>query len=372
MALFEWFITDTMSGVIQTRIYPVPDPVKKAVNEVASNQTSLPIDASPFTAAELEQLTKDWSRTIIVRLNKKTIYNGIIQDFDWEESTGLLTLMHEDYRCIFGGRTTLGSNGYSGDQETANNLILNNIALEAVPPWLVWSGTYGPTANYDLPIFIEQGKITLALLGSLVTPGSFSFEYWDHEFPFIEEQFGRLQALGLEIDFEPRTNSAGNEELLQRAGKLTGGSFDLNLTQPKCPISNLRVRRNAQRQANVMYSVGKGSERSMKVTTSRAEPTGPALELAESFKEIDDPVKLQAHSDENLRTLSKPVVQWEFDLPIDFGPGIENIRFGSAFRIYSKRHPIITDGWHEMRYIGFDIDPATELVRMTVQPDGDL
>ncbi|POH63638.1 MULTISPECIES: hypothetical protein [Cryobacterium] len=364
---FTYTITDTMSGVPQAKIFPVPAPFSKAVNETAGNQTTIPVDASPFTAAELEQLTEDWSRSIVIALNGVDIYSGVIQDYDWDDESGMLVLGHQDSRAIYGSRTTLGSNGYSGDQPSANSLILNGYSLASIPPWLSWAATEGPTANYDFPVFIEEGKITIDLLSSLNTPGPWNFEFWDHDFPFVNEQFRRLQALGLEIDLEPRVNSVGDHELLLRSGKLAGGTFDFNLTQPKCPIGKLRVRRNSQRRANVIYSVGKGAGQTMMVTTSRAEPTGVALELAEAFKEIDDPVNLQALSDENLATLRKPIRQWEFDLPLDYGPGIEKIRFGSLFRIYSRDHKVIQNGWNEMRYLGYEIDPTKARARMTVQ-----
>jgi hypothetical protein len=369
MGDYGYRIADTITGVIQAPIYPVSEPFKRAVDEQASNTTTLPIDASPFTASELDQMTEDWSRTILISRKGKVMYSGIILDFDWDEETGLLTLEHQDSEVIFGSRTTLGSNGYSGDKPINNNLILKNFALSAIPAWLVWASTEGPTANYGLPIYDGLNRITNAYLLSLSTPGTWSFEYWDYELPFVDEAFDRLRQLGLEITLEPRVRN-GLFELELRTGKLTGATYDFVLTAPKCPISKLRVRKTGRRRANVNYAVGKGSEMDMKLTTSRATPSGPALELAEAYKDVDDVGILQSHSNANLAKNNKALIQWDFDIPVDFAGGIENIRFGSLFRIYAKNHKVIPNtasGWHEMRYLGFEIDPDSPTARVTVQ-----
>jgi hypothetical protein len=367
---YTYTVVDTITGVPQGPLYPTSEPFERAVDEQAENQTTLPLEDSPFTAAELAQITEDWSRTIVISRKGTAMYAGIIVDFDWDEDSGMLTLEHIDYEFIFGSRSTMGSNGYSGDQPINNNLILANFALSAIPAWLVWASTEGPTANYALPIYDGANRITNAYLLSLSTPGTWTFEYWDYELPFVDEAYDKLRDLGLEITFQPRWSASRNLELELRTGKLTGNEYEFNLMAPKCALSRLRVRKVSRRKANVVYSVGKGSERDMRVTTSRAVPVGPALELAVSYKDVDDMVQLKAYSDSNLAKNRKAIVQWEFDIPVDFGPGIEKIPFGSTFKVYSRGHKVVPDGWNDLRYLGFEIDPGSPVARVTVQPNG--
>lgn len=366
-------VVDTITGVPQGQIQPATFSGGRVIDDPSSGKLQMALPAVPYTRAAMDNLTTKMARSVVFSINRVPLALMPFTDEDWSDDTHELDMSMDDVWFILGGRTTLGPNGYSGDQDTANKLWLQNISLPSIVGYLLAAGTDGPTANFGLPLHLPEGKITLALMDAIRQAGTAERKYEDHEFQFIAECLNELAKLGVEVDFEPRWSAAGNLELLARIGRMTGGTFSCNMTSEKPWLFNVRRRVNADKQANVIYSVGKGEDRDMRVTTSRAATSVPAREHAEPFKDIDDLAVLQAHSDAGLVTFNKPTTQWEMSMLADStginGPRIEDMRIGSTVSLYYKDHPRFPDGWTDLRLIGFTFD-QTETIRLTLQPIG--
>jgi hypothetical protein len=339
----------------------------RAINGAGSGSASIVIPSSPFGKAELKEVLALDSNSITTSRNGVDLYRASIRELDY--TRGKVAVAHKDIRSDLVRRLTLGTNGYSGHLAENNRLPLLNMKLSHMPYWLLWSGIEGPTPNYGFPININGQRLTYALINSLNWAGTDNRTYWDYELKTIGSALSELADLGVETDFEPFRTSSGGSELNLRSGTLTGGSFDCNMTSSKPWLRLERYRVNSDQRANVAHAVGKGSEMDMRVRTATTNPSVPASERVDSYKDIDDLALLQKLAGANVATYSTPTEEWELSMLASDGPGIENIPLGSILRLYFKGHEFIADGWKELRLIAYSFD-ATEVIKLTVQPMG--
>lgn len=360
---WAYVVVDTLTGVVQAPVVPASFSFDRAINSSGKGRATF-LGGTVGSA-----LLTPWSRTIVASRNGVAVGAGLIISTTADVDANMWTVEFADVRSILGRRTTFGSNGYSGNLTVNNSLPLLNQSLVSMPQWLIWSGTEGPTANYGLPIYIPEGLVTYGLIAGLPKAGSESRTYIDYEVRFVDEALDELQGAGLEIDFEPRWSAAGNLEWLMRVGTaLTGSTFEWNMTAPNPRLFGVKVTKDSAKQSNVVYSIGKGSEMDMRVTTSSAAPSGPALERAENYKDIDDMGVLQTHSNANLALYNRPTEQWSLSI-FAGDPAVETMRLGSTLRLYFSGHPMVSDGWHDLRMIGFSADES-EKITIDVQPIG--
>jgi hypothetical protein len=355
---------DTMSGAFLAWAQPATFSYDRALNESGTGRAT-------FTAASASRdLLTPWGVTLMAIRGGVPVGGGLIVSVTADISKMMWSVQMADVRTILGRRTTFGTNGYSGNT-TDNKLELKAFSLFAIPSWLVWSATDGPTANFALPIFLPQGRITFALINSLPHSGNEDRTYFDYEVHFVDEALNELQGVGLEMDFEPRLSSVGALEWLLRISstQLGGTTVEFNMTSQESGLFDVSYVSDGSKQSNIMYAIGKGSELDMRVTTSSAPPVGPALERAENYKDIDDLAVLKKHSNSDLALYNKSTVQWSMSMMADHGVGIENMRLGSTIRLFFNDHPMVPNSWMSMRLIGYSGDEGNA-VKLQIQPLG--
>lgn len=353
---------DTITGAFLDWAQPSTFSYSRSLNASGTGQAT-------FTAGAVSiNLLTPWAVSLMAIRNGVPVGGGLIVKVAAGVSTMTWTVSFADVRAILGRRTTFGSNGYGA---TVNDkLDLAGFTLQSMPAWLVWSGTQGPTANFAIPIFLPEGRITQALITSLPHIGSDTRTYYDYEVHFVDQSIAELQDSGLEVDFEPRLSSSNALEwLLRSAVSLSGVNVDFNMTTEDHGLFDVRYVSDGAKQSNVLYSIGKGSELDMRVTTARAEPNGPALERAENYKDIDNLAVLQNHSNQDLSLLNKSTIQWAVSMLATNSKGIENMRLGSSFNLYFAGHPMVPTGWHHMRLIGYS-GGESEKITLQLQPSG--
>lgn len=366
--MWSYAMYDTITGVRQGPIVPASFTFSRRINEGGSGSMSLVIPVEGLSRDVLRGLLTPWSRTIVAMWNGYPIYAGLITSSNRSGNT--VTFTHKDIRALLAKRSTFGSNGYSGNQEINHNLPLENYPLSVMVAFLIWAATEGPTANFGVPIYIAQGKITNALVHSLPHSGTDSRTYFDYEFTFVGAAIAEIQDAGLEVDFQPRFSSAGALEYLLNAGPtLPGPSFDFNMSAPEQVLFDVQSREDGEKQSNVLYSVGKGSEMDMRVTTSRGTPSVPAMERKESYKEIDDFAVLQAHSDANLAAFKNATSQFDMSIHAHALTGIQAMPLGSVLDLEYRGDPWEADGHKVMRLVGFAGDMSTK-IKLETQPGG--
>lgn len=365
---WSFAVYDTISGVRQGPMVPTSNSMKRLLNSTGSGTTKVPI-TGPMTKAQWWEFTQPWARTIAKFRNGQVTHAQLITKREWSESDQSIILTHIDIRGLFARRTTFGTNGYSGDLSINNNLPLINRALAQMIAFLVWASTEGPTPNYDLPIYIAEGKITNALVHSLPTGGGHDRTWWDYQVVFVDDAIEEISSDdgGPDVYFEPRISADGNLEYLLRSGNLTLPPVDWPMSTEDPGLTDVKWVEDATEQANVVYSVGKGSEQLMRVATAHVNPGIPALERAESYKEIEDMGVLQSHANANLTMYNQPTIQ--FDASMLASRGYENMRLGTVHRLSYQGHAWYPDGWTATRQIGDETD-LTETVKLTFQPTG--
>jgi hypothetical protein len=362
----EYAFFDTMSGAFLAWATPATFSYNRALNESGTGQAT-------FTADSVSRdLLTPWGVSLMAIRGGIPVGGGLIISVTADISNMMWTVRMADVRTILGRRTTFGTNGYSGNT-TDNKLALEAFSLFAMPSWLVWAGTDGTTANFSLPIFLPQGRITYALINSLPKSGNDSRVYFDYEVHFVDDALTELQGAGLELDFEPRLSATNSLEWLLRISstRLGGSTVEFNMTAVEQELFDVSYVSDGSKQSNIMYAIGKGSELDMRVTSSSAPPTGPALERAENYKDIDDLNVLKRHSNADLALYNKSTVQWQMSMLADGGKGkaIQNIRLGSTIRLFFNDHPMVPNSWMTMRLIGYSGDEGNT-VKLQIQPLG--
>lgn len=364
---WSYAIYDTITGVRQAGVEPVSNSMGRLLNTGSSGSTVV-LPQEGVSRAQFRALTTPWARTLVKFWNGKPLFAHIITGRKWDVTAGRLTLDHSDVWALLGRRTTFGSNGYSGWLPENNRLEMINHSLASMPSWLLWAGTEGPTPNFDLPIYLPEGKITNALVHALPFAGSDSRTYWDYEVQFVEPAIKEIVAVGPDVDFEPRIVD-GFLQLHLRVGDLAGGFSDWNMASASPELFNVSETEDASKQANVVHAIGKGSEADMRVRTAQSSPSVPALERAVNYKDIDDLAVLQKHADADLATFNQPTRQWSASLFASSGKGIDSMPLGHVLRLYFKDHAWEPDGWQNLRMVGFSTT-ENETVSLTIQPTG--
>lgn len=361
----QYAFFDTITGDFLAWAHPATFPYNRALNESGTGQATFTADAVS------RDLLTPWAVSLMAIRGGVPVGGGLIISVTAHISKMMWTVTFADVRTILGRRTTFGTNGYSGST-TDNVLPLLNHSLASMPGWLVWSATEGPTANFALPIFLPQGRITYALINSLAHTGTDNRTYFDYEVHFIDDTLTELQGSGLDIDFEPRlTATMGLEWLLRVGSPLTGNvdPIEFNMTADEQGLFDVSYTSDGAKQSNILYAIGKGSELDMRVTTASAAPAGPALERAENYKDIDDLTVLAKHSAQDLALYNKATVQWSMSMLAEQGAGIQSMRLGSIIRLFFNNHPMVPNSWMTLRLIGYSGDEGNT-VKLQTQPLG--
>lgn len=368
--LYKYAIHDTISGDYLAPVDLPSNSMGRAVNGGKSGQSTM-YPQKDWSRAQFREHTTPWARMLVKSLNDVPLAAQMITGRKWDFTRGNLELRHADIWSILSKRTTFGTNGYSGNLPADNNLPLLNQSLVSMPAWMIWAGTEGPTANFSLPIFLPEGKVTYALINSLPHSGTDSRTIWDYEVVFVDDAIGEVIKMpgGPDLDFQPRISAAGKLELLMRVGALTGSTSDWMMSSAEPGLFDVTHDEDAVKQTNVVYAIGKGAEADMRVRTAQASPTVPALERAVNYKEIDDLGILQSHANADLALFNQPINQWAASMLATAGKGIENMPPGHTMRLSFTDHPWEPDGFQPQRLIGFDTNQSST-VNLSLQPTG--
>lgn len=366
---YTYAIYDTISGDFQANVTPATNSMGRRLNSYPEGASSFAPDPD-LTPSDWTNLLRPWSRVLVKCRNDVPVAAHVFTKETESLNSSLANMSHADIGAIWARRSTFGSNGYSGNQPTDNQLDVVNRTLAAMPSWLIWASTNGPTALFDLPMYLPEGKITDTLVHSLPTTGPHTRIWRDDEIPFVDGAWSEVQSTkgGPDTELVPQL-VGGKLRWLLRSGALTGVTRDFVMGAPECELFDVSRTVDGSKQANVVYAIGNGSERKLLVASAYGTPTVPALERAIEYREIGDMAVLQDHADADLALYNQPIVQWTASVHADAMGGIETIPLGSTLRLYFQGHWRIPDGWHTMRLIGFDTD-QTEKVTLQLQPTG--
>jgi len=365
--MWSFMVHDLITGAPIGPIELDANQMGRKINDTDTGRSSFTIPPR-MSRARLLDLTQPRSRVLVKRWDGAPRYAQVIQERKYDERNPTqFELVHEDLRgAIMARRTTFGSNGYSGNLDINNGLVITNTALISVPALLFWAGSEGPTSNYDLPVYLPEGKLTNALAHSLALAGTYTKTWWDYDGKVVDTAMREVQSLsgGPDVFYEPRYDGNGWLQWLMRIGDLSGTTTDFNMTAAKRKFFDGTWTENDLNSANVLYAFGNGSEQGKKVKTAQATPTLPAAERIVSYADEETDSILQSHADADLALWQKPTVQWSGSTFADV-----DLRVGGTIRLYHKDHPVHADGWTSTEMLG-DSSDLTDHVTLDFQTIG--
>lgn len=363
--MWTFRVYDTLTGDLVAPLVLATNGMGRAFNAGRSGSSTW-VAPLELTRDQIRSITAPWSRVLVKFWDGVPKFAHLVVAREWDEDRGVMTLAHSDIWAILSKRTTFGTDGYGNTE--FSRLTMNNFTLAAMIPWIVWAGTEGPTANFTLPIWLPEGKLTYALINSLPHAGPHSRTIWDYEIQFLDEAISEIVETegGPDVDFVPQIVDSKFRWLL-RVGVITAGSSDWALNAPVRGLTGVLFKEDGLTLANVNYAIGVGSERDMLVRTARAEPAGvPALERAETYKAIEDGAQLQAHANSDLGLRALPTRQMSASMVANVGPTVGGVEPGHQMRLYFQGHRFELDGWQTQRVIALDTD-LTHSVRVELQ-----
>jgi hypothetical protein len=368
--LWSYSIHDTISGDFVCNLETSKNRMSRKLNGIGDGSTVIPPQFE--NRAQFREATTPWDRTIVKSRGGRVYDAHLITKRGWDYGEHVLNVSHMSVRAVLARRHIWGTNGYSGQLFTDFALDIKDRRLDEIPAWIVWAAIEGPTANFDLPIYIPQGKITYALISSLPTGGGHDRSWPDFKAYFADDRLDEVSSDegGPFIDFQA---AIVNDKLRWnlRSGQLGGNepyTWVLDAAEPS--LFGVSSMEDASKQANIAHAIGEGSEHDMLLRTSAGAPQGVALERDDDYKEIEDPVLLQTHANANRATFNKVTKQWEMTMKAGEYGGIQDMPLGSIHHLlHDVEHP-----WEEpdpipVRVIGDETTDTTDVV-LDVQPIG--
>lgn len=361
--MWTHYICATRTGERLTQVYPTGGSFTRRMNGIGSGTHT-------FVAAELGagasvnarrssrvDLTRTWSRTLVQCWDGKPIYAGIIVG-KTTKTDGTFDLATIEFRELLKYRTTFGISGYNGKDD--EQLILRGQSLASIAGWLIWDVTQGPTVNWQLPLILPPRNLN----------GPHDRVYHEFNLPVIEDELTAIQNTlsGPDVDFEPSWAADGTLQWTARVGDLTGDTLEWNLGVPQPALTDFTFQEDGNKQGNVFYAVGNGSDRDMLLATSSTllAPEDPAMERFVQYTSEKQQSVLQRRADSQIRTYRSPTRQYSFALQADGAPGLRQLKLGQTLRTYLVDNDWITDGWVSNRLIGFSGD-LTNTIKLQLQ-----
>jgi hypothetical protein len=351
--MWQHFICATRTGEKLARVNAIDGSFDRKMNGVGSGShgfVAADLGAGATVGARRSSrvdLTRTWSRTLVQCWDGKPIYAGIIVG-KATKPNGTVTINTVEFRELLKYRTTFGISGYNGKAD--EQLLITNKSLAGIAGYLIWDVMQGPTVNWQLPLNLPDRAIA----------GTQDRTYHEFNLPVIETELSAIQNTsgGPDVDFEPSWASDNTLQWTGRVGDLDGNLLEWNLGADQTAASDFGFMEDGNRQGNVFYAVGNGSDRDMLLATSSTllSPEEPALERFVRYSQEKRQNVLQAHANEDLRAYKDPTRQYSLTMQADGTPGVQQLRLGQPLRTYTEDHDWLTDGWLEHRLIGFSGD----------------
>jgi hypothetical protein len=351
--MWTHYICETRTGRRITEVDPIEGSFSRKLNGIGSGThgfLSKTLGEGGSTAARRnsrEDLTRPWVRTLVQCWDGAPKYAGLVLGKKVTKD-GKVSVSTIELRELFKRRTTFGQNGYNGELD--GRFVLQKQSLASIAGHLLWDVMQGPTGNWQLPLILPPRGMS----------GPESLTYHEFHLPIIETELSAIQNMegGPDIDFDPSWADDGSLQWTSRVGDLSGATLEWHLDAPKTGLTDFEFVDDGSAQGSIIYAVGNGSDRRLKVATS-ATVLGPdeiALERVMEYSQESDRRHLSMRASEDLRTFKRPTRQYSFSMQANAEPNLRNIRLGQTLRTYTTGHEWLPDGWLTHRLVGFSAD----------------
>lgn len=362
--MWTHWICATRTGERLAQVYPTAGSFTRRMNGIGTGTHTLvsgELGAGASVNARRSNrvdLTRPWARTLVQCWDDKPIYAGLITGKSVDKPKGTVDLPTVDFRQLAKYRTTFGINGYNGKAD--EQLRLEKQSLASIAGYLIWDMMQGPTVNWQLPLILPPRDIA----------GTHDRTYHEFNLPIIEDELTAIQNTlsGPDIDFDPSWAADGTLQWTARVGDLTGNTLDWHLGVEQPGLTGFKFQEDGNKQGNVFYAVGNGSDRDMLLATSTTllAPEEPAMERFVRYTSEKQQTVLQRRADSQIRTFRDPTRQYSYAMQADSTPGLLQLKLGQRLRTYMVDDDWITDGWVSNRLIGFSGD-LTNTITLQLQ-----
>lgn len=362
--MWTHYICETRTGKRLASVTPYSSTFSRKLNGVGQGNhdfVTSTLGEGSSTAARRNSrldLTRTWARTLVSCWDDRPKYAGLIVAKDVNDDDGTVSLSTVELRELFKYRTTFGQNGYNGELD--GRFVLQNQSLASIAGHLLWDVMQGPTGNWQLPLILPPRGMS----------GPESRAYHEFNLPIIETELAAIQNTegGPDLDFDPSWADDGSLQWTSRVGDLSGATLEWKLNAPRPGLTQFKFVEDGNAQGSIFYAVGNGSDRDLKVATSKTTQASDeiALERVVRYSQERDRRVLSMRASEDLRTYKRPTRQYSFAMQADGEPNLRNIRLGQTLRTYTDGHDWLPDGWRTHRLVGFSGD-LSNTVKLQLQ-----
>lgn len=354
MTEFQAYSCESISGAVLDRLPMSAFSYDRLLSAGSSGSVTIPLDGT-FTAAQLDDLTKEWARLIVIERDGVAEFIGYVTGERYMRGNSQTTLELADVWKLLERR-----GGWSHSAPNVEDWSVTLTAsLSAIGAGVINRARLGPA----LP---EMG-FPVTLDGNYPGPGVVRSLY-GYNVETAGDIFSDLLAEGLDVDFEPRW-SGGQADWLYRAapGWTSGVTRELYVTADVSDVVGFSSSSDASRVTNNARYVGEGSERDMLVRSERNTSSPyPLLDRITMAKNASNLGQLSAMAANDLVMYSGPTKQWEFSVT-----GDTQIGLGDIARLRFDGDPRIPDGWYNRRVVKVSSSaPGPDSKSISVQPTG--
>ncbi|MBT2485818.1 MULTISPECIES: hypothetical protein [unclassified Microbacterium] len=355
MAELQAYSCESISGAVLDRIPTSAWSYNRLLSAGGDGSITIPLDGT-FTRAQLDNLTMEWARLIVLERNGVVEFIGYPLGEKYVRGQGHITLELQDVWKLLDRR--------GGWNHSAPNVEDWSITLEAslaaIGAGVINRARLGP----ELPAMGYPVTLDGNYPGPTVTRSLYGYNV-----ETAGDIFSDLMAEGLDVYFKPRWHGGGQADWLYRSGPAwsSGVTHEFFVTAEASTVVGFSASSDALRVTNNARYLGEGSEQDMLVRSERnmASPY-PLLDRATSAKHVNNPAQLSAMAANDLVMYSGPTRQWDFtidaDIPVDVG---------DAVRLHFDGDPWIADGWHQRRVVKVSARvPGPDVKTIGVQPTG--
>lgn len=363
------FVVDTITGDRLAEIAVTAFSYKRVMNQEGSGSATVMLGDSRNDGLDLRSLLRSVRRSLVYEGNFGAVYFGIITRTTYNRADQSLTIEHKDLWWMMARRMAVDHGPNNAEKTVLNygptsfRTIIKRLLQEVMFPSRSW---------YALPILLPPDEA-----------GTVSRTYYGYNFATVADAIRDLIEAdgGPNVDFQPSWNGE-QVQLELRAGSLTGSIWDYTLDAPEPGIYDVQRVEDAESTTTNAYSLGEGTEKNMLVRSEpNLDPTMPAIEKTESYKDISKPAELSALALGRIRSQAGSTVQVSASIRKDGEPGpnggfvtglptVDQLRLGDTFTLNSFSDPWLPTGKTNYQLIEFSGALGDPMVKLQFQETG--
>lgn len=340
--MFELWVHDAWTGDEIARVdgYTADDGTSWSTNLGGTGQSTWVFNARPgddaLTAARLASWFLPNARFLALRWGSTVVGAWKIEDWDYDDDKGTVTVTAVEIRGETKWRMTYGLDAYLDGTLTVTNRSHQG-AVRAIVNRFIRGGQQEWRYPIDLP---ADGA------------GSFTatWEYW-RKFT-IADLLTQIEDEGQEVLFRPYLSGRQLRFQVLVAPRVQVGQSFFHLQADDSPLGGIHYQLSGANQITGAQGVGNGTGQDQEVRYAGAPPyTIPIRDVKRQFPDLVGD-RLQAAANAWYAVDKNPTAQWTvgtFTISEDFPP--DHALTGRGWQLESKRHPIFPDGPHTLRVI---------------------